>query len=144
MLFDSTKLISMRKKFHWSQEDLAAASGISVRTIQRIETGKSGSLSSMKAICAALNVEVSLFIVEPVDRSWVIGTVIGMAGGIIGCSFAYWSIFNTAQKAQVSLSNYAVMLGFITFMLAFTILYPCYVIRKHWDHSYDHVKGIFR
>jgi len=36
----------------WTQEDLSAASGVSVRTIQRIEQGERGSLESWKAFAA--------------------------------------------------------------------------------------------
>jgi transcriptional regulator with XRE-family HTH domain len=43
------------ERFHrrWSQEDLAAASGISVRTIQRLESGEPVALATLSAVAAA-------------------------------------------------------------------------------------------
>lgn len=46
----------MRVAQGWSQEDLAETSGLNVRTIQRIEAGRSPSLESLKALGAAFNV----------------------------------------------------------------------------------------
>lgn len=40
----------------WSQDELATASGLSVRTIQRVEKGGSASLETTKAIAAAFSV----------------------------------------------------------------------------------------
>lgn len=49
----------LRLKRGWSQEDLAAVSGLSVRTIQRIERGQTASLDSRKALAAAFDVDLS-------------------------------------------------------------------------------------
>jgi len=43
----------------WSQEELAAHSGLSVRTIQRIENGKRASLESLKCLAAVFETRVS-------------------------------------------------------------------------------------
>ena len=43
----------------WSQEELAAHSGLSVRTIQRIENGKRASLESLKCLAAVFETQVS-------------------------------------------------------------------------------------
>ncbi len=42
-----------------SQEQLAQMSGLNVRTIQRIESGHSPSLESLKCLASALEVDVS-------------------------------------------------------------------------------------
>ncbi len=42
-----------------SQEQLAQMSGLNVRTIQRIESGKKASVESLNCLAAALDVEVS-------------------------------------------------------------------------------------
>ncbi|MCC6536785.1 MAG: helix-turn-helix transcriptional regulator, partial [Bryobacterales bacterium] len=47
-----------RKRRSWSQEELATAAGLNLRTIQRIETEGVASLQSLKALAAALDVEV--------------------------------------------------------------------------------------
>ncbi|MDK2594117.1 helix-turn-helix domain-containing protein [Pseudoalteromonas obscura] len=43
-----------------SQEQLAQMSGLSVRTIQRIEAGGNASLESQKCLAAALNVSIAI------------------------------------------------------------------------------------
>ncbi len=53
----------MIKKFRiskgWSQEQLSSFSGLSVRTIQRIERGHNAGLESLKCIAAALDIDIS-------------------------------------------------------------------------------------
>jgi transcriptional regulator with XRE-family HTH domain len=48
----------------WSQEELAMHSGISVRTIQRIENGKRASLESLKCLAAVFETNVSNLVQE--------------------------------------------------------------------------------
>lgn len=43
----------------WSQEQLATMSGLSVRTIQRIESGHTPSLETLKSLAAVLQVDVA-------------------------------------------------------------------------------------
>jgi transcriptional regulator with XRE-family HTH domain len=47
-------VLRARKQRSWSQEELAIASGLNLRTIQRIESEGSASLQSRKALAAAL------------------------------------------------------------------------------------------
>ncbi|MDO6526376.1 2TM domain-containing protein [Motilimonas sp. 1_MG-2023] len=42
----------------WSQEQLSEFSGVSVRTIQRLEKGGQGALETLKAIAATLDVDI--------------------------------------------------------------------------------------
>ena len=42
----------------WSQDELAIASGLNLRTIQRIESEASASLQSKKALASALDLDV--------------------------------------------------------------------------------------
>ena len=51
-------VLSARKQKSWSQEELAIASGLNLRTIQRIESEASASLQSKKALASALNLDV--------------------------------------------------------------------------------------
>ena len=48
----------LRISRHLSQEQLAEMSGLSVRTIQRIESGRTPSVESLKCIAAALDVDI--------------------------------------------------------------------------------------
>lgn len=49
----------------WSQEQLAQHSGLSVRTIQRIEKGKKASLETLKCLAAAFDTTIADLIREP-------------------------------------------------------------------------------
>lgn len=47
-----------RQEKGWSQEQLAQVSGLSVRTVQRIEQGGKAGLESLKALAAAFDVNI--------------------------------------------------------------------------------------
>lgn len=49
----------LRLQKGWSQEQLAQLTGLSVRTIQRIEQGHSPGLESLKALAAVFDVQIS-------------------------------------------------------------------------------------
>ena len=49
----------LRLKLGWSQQQLADASGLSVRTIQRIEAGYPASTESLKSLAAVFEVDFS-------------------------------------------------------------------------------------
>jgi transcriptional regulator with XRE-family HTH domain len=51
-------LLRLRKDHAWSQEELALAAGLNLRTIQRIETEATASLQSMKALASAFKVNI--------------------------------------------------------------------------------------
>lgn len=50
----------LRKQNHYSQEQLAILAGVSLRTIQRIESGHSASLETLKSLAAVFEVEIEL------------------------------------------------------------------------------------
>jgi transcriptional regulator with XRE-family HTH domain len=52
-------ILSLRKQRSWSQDELAIAAGLNLRTVQRIERSGSASLQSKKAIAAAFGIEVN-------------------------------------------------------------------------------------
>ena len=65
-------LQKLRLEKGWSQEELAEYSGISVRTIQRIETGKRASLESLKCLAAVFETNVSSLVQEkPVSSTQI-------------------------------------------------------------------------
>ncbi len=49
----------LRLKHGWSQQQLADASGLSVRTIQRIETGQPAGIETLKSLAAVFEVDFS-------------------------------------------------------------------------------------
>jgi transcriptional regulator with XRE-family HTH domain len=56
MTVNSQLVRELRNKANWSQEDLAAASGLSIRTIQRVENEGKGGLETRRALAAAFGV----------------------------------------------------------------------------------------
>lgn len=48
----------LREKKNWSQEQLAIMSGLSTRTIQRIESGNNASIESLKSIASVFEVDI--------------------------------------------------------------------------------------
>ena len=49
----------MRLERHWSQDQLAEMSGLSIRTIQRIENGENAGLESLKALGAVFETKIA-------------------------------------------------------------------------------------
>ena len=45
---------SLRTKHHYSQEQLAQISGLSLRTIQRVESGQSARQETLKSLAAVI------------------------------------------------------------------------------------------
>lgn len=57
MKVNAELIIKLRKERSWSQDELAIASGLNLRTIQRIKSEASASLQSKKAVAAALEID---------------------------------------------------------------------------------------
>lgn len=55
----------LRQKKGWSQEHLAQASGLSLRTIQRIESGKRAGLETLNGLAAVFDIDLNLIRQEP-------------------------------------------------------------------------------
>ena len=58
MNINADVVLKARKQKFWSQEELAIASGLNLRTIQRIEREASASLQSKKALASALDLDI--------------------------------------------------------------------------------------
>jgi len=66
----------LRTQRHWSQEQLAEASGLNLRTIQRLEAGSRASLESVRALAAVFEIDAAALTadeegsasVTPIDR----------------------------------------------------------------------------
>ncbi len=58
MRLDNTKLKELRESKAWSQSQVAEASGISLRTIQRIEKTGVASPESVKCLCATFGIQI--------------------------------------------------------------------------------------
>ncbi len=62
----------LRKQKYWSQDQLAQMSGLSIRTIQRIERDQKAGLESLKALSAVFDIEISELQREVVDAAGII------------------------------------------------------------------------
>lgn len=58
MKVDAAQIVSLRTARGWSQEELAEASGLNLRTVQRVETTAVASLRSKRALASALDVDI--------------------------------------------------------------------------------------
>jgi transcriptional regulator with XRE-family HTH domain len=64
MRVNAEVVAQLRKERSWSQDELATAAGLNLRTIQRIENVGTASLQSMKSIASALEADFEDFIPE--------------------------------------------------------------------------------
>jgi len=133
--FDPQILIRLRKAQFWTQEDLSAASGVSVRTIQRIEREGGGSLESWKGLAAAFDVPVKTFQFVYAKQSYslaekrraIIGVSLGCFGGFFGCAVSWWSIM---QIPSEDLSSYPIMIAYVSFATAILFIAPIWTWRR--------------
>ncbi len=58
MKVDAERIVSLRIARGWSQDELARASGLNLRTIQRVESTAVASLRSKRELAAALDVDL--------------------------------------------------------------------------------------
>jgi transcriptional regulator with XRE-family HTH domain len=58
MKVNTARVLDLRKQRSWSQDEMATAAGLNLRTIQRIENEGTASLQSLKAIASALEVDL--------------------------------------------------------------------------------------
>jgi transcriptional regulator with XRE-family HTH domain len=104
----NTELVKrLRIEKGWSQEELAIASDLSSRTIQRLEAEGGGSTNSIKSIASAL--EVDMHNLEEKPRTNLIGVRWGYGGVIIGATSAVIAItsnwiWGTGSAYEVGLS----------------------------------------
>ena len=68
MKVNTAKVIGLRKQRSWSQDELATAAGLNLRTIQRIENEGTASLQSLKAIASALEADLENLRVTPEEQ----------------------------------------------------------------------------
>jgi DNA-binding XRE family transcriptional regulator len=58
MKINANLVIDLRNKKPWSQDELATATGLNLRTIQRIENEASVSLQSKKALASVFDINI--------------------------------------------------------------------------------------
>ena len=98
-LIDPERVKNLRLERAWSQEQLAEFSGLSLRTIQRIEKRGKASMESKKALASVFEIDLAALAPDPevvrqrqideaalrfVFAGGLIGLILGLVGGMFG------------------------------------------------------------
>ena len=86
---NADKIKSWRGDRTWSQEDLAEVSGLSIRTIQRIENGDPTSRDSAASIAAAFNVDMAALTLD-IDGEVEKAVKQQQLKGVLGLKLSVW------------------------------------------------------
>ena len=89
MKLNAQKIKAWRDDRNWSQEDLAELSGVSVRTVQRIENGNATSRDSAASIAAAFNVDLNTLTLN-INGEVEKATVHQAQKSILGLKLSVW------------------------------------------------------
>ena len=86
---NADKIKGWRGDRTWSQEDLSEVSGLSIRTIQRIENGNPTSRDSAASIAAAFNVDMAALTLD-IDGEVEKAVQQHQAKGVLGLKLSVW------------------------------------------------------
>ncbi len=100
----------------WSQEHLAALSGLSLRTIQRVEAGNSASNETLKSLASVFEIDISkltetITVIDKTTENWQrapIWVTIGM-----------WGI--RKRSTAILIEKLCVLIGVLGFLAHVTI-----------------------
>lgn len=117
---------SLREEKSWSQEHLADAAGLSVRTVQRVESESIGSAETRLALAAALNVPVATLmppITTPiVSKTLLHGIPTGALGGLgVGLFCSLGGVAYSYFSGAVTIEDVARSVGIICSILGTTL-----------------------
>ena len=115
MMLSSSKLKRLRSNRGWSQEVLAKATGLSVRTIQRIEADGIASAESTLAIAAAFDVPLTDIqsANQPLDVYWTRKNIMFALIILLTALATIFSMFNLAGELvdYLDLPTFMLMTG---------------------------------
>jgi DNA-binding XRE family transcriptional regulator len=105
-MIDKDLILKLRKERAWSQDHLASVSGLSLRTIQRIENEGSCSFESKKALAAAFetnagNLNLNTVAIDALASNNR-GRKLGFTGAFVGLVSAYIGITMSFISGNVS------------------------------------------
>ncbi len=104
----------LRAEKNWSQEQVAAFSGLSIRTIQRVESGQSASLETLKSLASVFEVDISkltedIKVIDKKSEHWKAQP----------WWFRVWALGGSSREAgvwfELSFLIFAVVIGIISF-----------------------------
>ena len=102
----------LREKRNWSQEQLAVMSGLSTRTIQRIESGNKASIESLKSLASVFEVDISklkeeIIVIDRESASWKAEPLF--------VKFMLWGV--KARKQIITMEYLSLGLGFVSWIV---------------------------
>lgn len=108
---------NLRTKHHYSQEQLAQMSGLSLRTIQRVESGQSASLETLKSLAAVFEIDLDVLkgdisVIDKKSEEWALAPA--------WVRFGFWGIRD--RKIAVKWEIASLVLGFAGSLVGF--FYP--------------------
>ena len=113
-MINSKFIKELRNKRSWSQDHLASASGLSLRTIQRIEKEGNCSLESKKALAAVFEVKASDFdlVADSIQKSNTIkGRRYGYFGAAVGMFCSYFAITYSLVNDSITWGDAGIFYG---------------------------------
>ena len=129
---------SLRTKHHYSQEQLAQMSGLSLRTIQRVESGQSASLETLKSLAAVFEIDVDtlkgdITVIDKKSEEWALAPT--------WVKFGFWGIRD--RHVAIRFEIFSLVCGFVGSVAA--LFYPlaagsplfflaayCYAVQIRW------------
>ncbi len=118
MKINAATLKSKRKEKLWSQEELALASGLGLRTVQRIESSGKASLESLKSLASALEAPASELVLDTQLRDHYYNVQLGytilavLLGALAVC---VWQFSREAMAFQVFITVTVILSVISTF-----------------------------
>ncbi|MEW6990787.1 helix-turn-helix domain-containing protein [Colwelliaceae bacterium 6441] len=102
----------LRANKNWSQEQVAILSGLSLRTIQRVESGQSASIETLKSLASVFEVEISILteevtVIDKTSENW--------KNQPWWFKFLFWGI--GSRKLQVTIEKGLLALGIVAFFI---------------------------
>jgi len=122
-VISAEKVKSLRLDNGWSQELLAKASGLSIRTIQRVEKEGSGSAETQLALAATFNISSKeLFVISStLDVNWKRKNIMQSAFALIVVFAAVFMLVTLAGSVTMFLDLYGLVF-LVLFMYAATVI----------------------
>jgi DNA-binding XRE family transcriptional regulator len=115
-MVNSKFIKELRNKRSWSQDHLASVSGLSLRTIQRIEKEGNCSLESKKALAAVFEVKTTDFdlVVNSIQKPNIIkGRRYGYLGAAAGIFCSYFAITYSLVNENITWGDAGVFYGVV-------------------------------
>jgi len=76
---NETRIVDLRTQVGWTQERLADESGVTVRTVRRLEAGNDGSLDTLSRVAKAFGVPVHGLFVTVAEDDYGVGVLLTIA-----------------------------------------------------------------